>query len=77
MENRTSLIIAHRLSTIQDADIIVVMDEGHIVEAGNHKELLNKMGRYYKLYMTQFAGQTIYVYNYLLHKICDDAQIEL
>ena len=52
MENRTSLIIAHRLSTIQDADIIVVMDEGHIVEAGNHKELLNKMGRYYKLYMT-------------------------
>lgn len=59
MENRTSLIIAHRLSTIQDADIIVVMDEGHIVEAGNHKELLNKMGKYYKLYMTQFAGQTI------------------
>lgn len=59
MENRTSLIIAHRLSTIQDADIIVVMDEGHIVEAGNHKELLNKMRRYYKLYMTQFAGQTI------------------
>ena len=59
MENRTSPIIAHRLSTIQDADIIVVMDEGHIVEAGNHKELLNKMGRYYKLYMTQFAGQTI------------------
>ena len=59
MENRTSLIIAHRLSTIQDADIIVVMDDGHIVEAGNHKELLNKMGRYYKLYMTQFAGQTI------------------
>lgn len=59
MENRTSLIIAHRLCTIQDADIIVVMDEGHIVEAGNHKELLNKMGRYYKLYMTQFAGQTI------------------
>ena len=59
MENRTSLIIAHRLSTIQDADIIVVMDEGHIVEAGNHKELLNKMGRYYKLYMTQFAGQKI------------------
>ena len=59
MENRTSLIIAHRLSTIQDADIIVVMDEGHIVEVGNHKELLNKMGRYYKLYMTQFAGQTI------------------
>lgn len=43
MENRTSLIIAHRLSTIQDADIIVVMDEGHIVEAGNHKELLNKL----------------------------------
>ncbi len=56
MKDRTSLIIAHRLSTIQDADLIVVMDEGRIVETGNHTELLAKKGRYYQLYMTQFAG---------------------
>lgn len=56
MENRTSLIIAHRLSTIQDADCIVVMDHGQIVETGNHEELLEQKGRYYELYMTQFAG---------------------
>ena len=57
MKNRTSLIIAHRLSTIQDADIIVVMDQGHIVETGNHSELLKKQGAYYTLYMAQFAGE--------------------
>ena len=59
MKNRTSLIIAHRLSTIQDADIIVVMDKGRIVETGNHEELLRKQGRYYELYMTQFSGNEI------------------
>jgi ATP-binding cassette subfamily B protein len=57
MHNRTSLIIAHRLSTIQDADCIVVMDAGRIVEMGRHEELLEKQGKYYELYMTQFAGQ--------------------
>ena len=57
MKNRTSLISAHRLSTIQDADIIVVMDQGHIVEIGNHSELLKKQGAYYTLYMAQFAGE--------------------
>ena len=57
MENRTSLIIAHRLSTIQDADKIVVMDKGHVVELGNHEELLAQKGKYYELYMTQFAGK--------------------
>lgn len=56
MKNRTSLIIAHRLSTIRDADKIVVMDQGRVVEIGNHDELLEKKGRYYSLYMTQFAG---------------------
>ena len=57
MENRTSLIIAHRLSTIRDADLIVVMDNGRITETGTHKELLDLKGNYYRLYMTQFAGQ--------------------
>lgn len=59
MANRTNLIIAHRLSTIQDADVIVVMDQGMIVEQGNHYELLEKKGKYYNLYMTQFAGKEI------------------
>lgn len=59
MENRTSLIIAHRLSTIQDADFIVVMEQGRIIESGNHEELLEKQGKYYELYMTQFAGNAI------------------
>ena len=56
MKNRTSLIIAHRLSTIRDADKIVVMDQGRVVEIGNHDELLAQQGKYYELYMTQFAG---------------------
>ena len=59
MKDRTSLIIAHRLSTIQDADKIVVMDAGRVVEIGNHEQLLAKRGRYYNLYMTQFAGNSI------------------
>lgn len=56
MENRTSIIIAHRLSTIQDADLIVVLDQGHIVEMGNHEELLKQKGVYHRLYQTQFSG---------------------
>jgi ATP-binding cassette subfamily B protein len=57
MEHRTSLIIAHRLSTIRDADLIIVMDQGRIAEQGNHEELLEMKGKYYELYMTQFAGK--------------------
>jgi ATP-binding cassette subfamily B protein len=59
MKDRTSLIIAHRLSTVQDADKIVVMDEGRVVEIGNHEELLERKGKYYDLYMTQFQGNAI------------------
>lgn len=56
MEGRTSFIIAHRLSTIRDADLILVMDNGNIVEQGKHQELLDRGGFYSKLYMSQFKG---------------------
>lgn len=56
MQNRTSIVIAHRLSTIRDSDLIVVMNHGEIVESGNHEQLLRQKGKYYELYMTQYAG---------------------
>ena len=56
MQNRTSIVIAHRLSTIRDADLIVVMDQGRIVESGDRETLLAQKGKYYELYMTQYAG---------------------
>lgn len=56
MKDRTSIVIAHRLSTIRDADVIVVMDHGQIVESGDHDTLLARKGKYYELYMTQYAG---------------------
>ena len=55
MEGRTSFIVAHRLSTIQNADVILVMKDGHIIEQGNHEELIAKNGFYAKLYNSQFA----------------------
>ena len=56
MEGRTSFIVAHRLSTIREADVILVMKDGNIVEQGNHEELLKQNGFYAELYNSQFAG---------------------
>ena len=55
MQGRTSFIVAHRLSTIREADVILVMKDGHIIEQGNHEELLQKGGFYADLYNSQFA----------------------
>lgn len=57
MKGRTSFVIAHRLSTIKDADIILVMKDGHIIEQGNHEELLQTKGFYYNLYSSQFVKE--------------------
>ena len=54
MKGRTSFIVAHRLSTIRDADLILVMRDGNVIEKGNHNELLEKKGFYYTLYNSQF-----------------------
>ena len=54
--SRTSFVIAHRLSTIRDADLILVMESGRIVEQGNHAELLEQQGAYHRLYSAQFAA---------------------
>lgn len=59
MQGRTSFIVAHRLSTIREADVILVMKDGHIIEQGNHNELMQKKGFYYTLYQSQFLGKAI------------------
>lgn len=56
MKGRTSFIVAHRLSTIKEADIILVMRDGHIIEQGNHRELLERKGFYSTLYNSQFSS---------------------
>ncbi|MGB4177111.1 MAG: ATP-binding cassette domain-containing protein, partial [Halanaerobiales bacterium] len=55
LKGRTSFVIAHRLSTIRNADRIFVIDDGEIIEAGNHQELINKGGAYYHLYKAQYS----------------------
>jgi ATP-binding cassette, subfamily B, multidrug efflux pump len=57
--DRTSFVIAHRLSTIRGADVILVMEDGHIVEQGSHDELLSRDGPYFRLYSSQFAAPVI------------------
>jgi len=59
MKGRTSFVIAHRLSTIRDADQVLVIDKGTIVEKGTHQELLDLQGIYSNLYMSQFKGLAI------------------
>ena len=59
MEGRTSFVIAHRLSTIRDADNVLVIHHGEIIEQGTHRQLLEKKGFFYNLYMSQFKGQAI------------------
>jgi ATP-binding cassette subfamily B protein len=54
LHGRTSLVIAHRLSTVRQADVILVVDDGRIVERGSHEELLERGGLYASLYATQF-----------------------
>ena len=58
IQNRTTLVIAHRLSTIENADMILVLDNGEIVERGTHRELLDARGNYYHLYNTQYSSGT-------------------
>ena len=58
MQGRTSFIVAHRLSTVREADLILVMKDGNIVEQGTHAELLKKGGFYRELYMSQFAHKS-------------------
>ena len=57
LKGRTSIVIAHRLSTIVNADMILVIDNGQIIERGKHAELMDKQGFYYNLYMSQFKKQ--------------------
>jgi ATP-binding cassette subfamily B multidrug efflux pump len=59
MQGRTSFVIAHRLSTIRDADQVLVVNQGEIVERGTHQALLDRRGFYQHLYVSQFKGQAI------------------
>lgn len=62
MEERTCIIIAHRISTLQDADEIIVLDDGEIIERGNHEELLANRGYYYRIYQRQLLEEELKSY---------------
>ena len=59
MKGKTSFLIAHRLSTIREADLILAVQDGRIIEQGSHSELMKKKGYYYRLYTRQFSGNTL------------------
>jgi ATP-binding cassette subfamily B protein len=59
MQGRTSFVIAHRLSTIRDANQVLVIKDGDIIEQGNHQQLLDRRGFYHHLYTSQFKGEAI------------------
>jgi subfamily B ATP-binding cassette protein MsbA len=61
MKNKTAIVIAHRLSTVRKANKIVVMEKGRIIETGTHHELLEKSGKYKRLYELQFAEEELHV----------------
>ena len=54
MEGRTTFIVAHRISSVKDADEIILLDEGRIIERGTHQQLLNRKGEYYNIYSQQY-----------------------
>ncbi len=59
MEGRTSFVIAHRLSTIRDANHVLVIDSGQVIEEGTHQQLLDRWGFYHRLHISQFKGHAI------------------
>jgi ATP-binding cassette subfamily B protein len=59
LKGRTSFIVAHRLSTIVHSDLILVLEDGEIIESGTHKELIKKQGAYYKLYTNQYSEEML------------------
>jgi ATP-binding cassette subfamily B protein len=61
LKGRTSFVIAHRLSTIRNADMVLVVNDGEIIERGKHSELLEKKGFYYNLYMSQFRSDAQFI----------------
>jgi ABC-type multidrug transport system ATPase subunit len=75
MRNRTAIVIAHRLSTVKNADRIIVMDHGRIVEEGSHAVLMTRGGHYAELYNTYFRHQSLSAYDSLFRQDSLDLQL--